>query len=524
MRFSLRISLAFTATFTAILAFSPALSAQQSSNPASSEEFQPSRVDIFAGYSFIDPLSRTNGILLKPIDAGALGSASYYFSRHWGIQLEGGFHPDGPNECIYSGAAGPIYRFPLSGPFQPFLHAVGGAVKVGGPGLQPCTWGPGGAAGGGLDLGTHAFHNRLAIRLFQADFEYAHIDYGTAGALGLTGGTLNLHAARASAGLVLRLGSIAPPVPVGLSCSLLPAEAFPGDPVQIAATTSNVTLSGKKVPQWSWAVTGGVITGTSQNATVNTRGLAPGHYRVTAHLSDGPKPWESADCTADFTVMQFPPPTLTCEVNPNTVEPGEKAGVIAHGISTANRPLTYSFHPSGGKINGAGSVVALDTTGVLASGANNEDVNIDCTTTDDLGQSAYASTTLHVVAPPPVTKAGAPPTQPLCSLFFERDSRRPARVDNTAKACLDDVALSLTQQADARLVLIGESGEKEKYGEKLAAERALHARKYLTASKGIDPQRIELLTDSGKGQQVETVLVPQGATFDRTGTRPVREP
>jgi hypothetical protein len=205
------------------------------------------------------------------------------------------------------------------------------------------------------------------------------------------------------------------------------------------------------------------------------------------------------------------------------VEPGEKADVIAHGESSSNRPLTYSYHPYAGTITGQGSVVVLDTTGVLAAGVQKQDIDIDCTTSDDLGQSAHASTTLHVVAPPPVTRTGAPPTKNLCTITFDRDAKRPARVDNTAKACLDDVALSLNQQADAKLVVIGESGNKEKNGERLAAERALDAKKYLTRSRDIDPQRIELVINVGKGQQLENVLVPLGASFDRTGTMPVDE-
>jgi hypothetical protein len=300
---------------------------------------------------------------------------------------------------------------------------------------------------------------------------------------------------------------------------------FPGDPVQVTATTSNLALSSKKVPKWSWATTGGVISGTSQAATVNTKGVAPGNYQVTGHVTVGQRPWETAECSANFVVKQFPPPTITCEVDPGTVEPGDKSNVIGHGFSAAGRPLTYSFHPAEGTITGTGSTVVIHTeSGMLPAGVNKQDIRIDCTDTDDLGQSGHGYTTLHVVAPPPITKAGAPPTENLCTLSFERDAKRPLRVDNAAKACLDDIALSLTKQADAKLVLIGESGEKEKHGEKLAAERAINAKKYLSGSKGIDPERIDLVTNVGKGQQVESVLVPPGATFDRTGTTPVDEP
>ena len=63
-------------------------------------------------------------------------------------------------------------------------------------------------------------------------------------------------------------------------------------------------------------------------------------------------------------------------------------------------------------------------------------------------------TNLTITAPyvPP-----APKTQALCSISFADDKKRPTRVDNEAKACLDQVALDLKQQADAKAVVVGES-------------------------------------------------------------------
>ena len=49
----------------------------------------------------------------------------------------------------------------------------------------------------------------------------------------------------------------------------------------------------------------------------------------------------------------------------------------------------------------------------------------------------------------------------LCSVSFERDAKRPTRVDNEAKACLDDVALGLQRSSDAKLALVGNEDAKE---------------------------------------------------------------
>jgi hypothetical protein len=112
---------------------------------------------------------------------------------------------------------------------------------------------------------------------------------------------------------------------------------------------------------------------------------------------------------------------------------------------------------------------------------------------------------------------------------FERDKRRPARVDNEAKACLDDVALSLQRSSDAKLAVVGNSTAKEKTAPKgrkapdLAAARAVNTKDYLVSERGIDASRIQVYTGSTDGQTVTTTLVPAGANLDSSGLTPVDE-
>jgi hypothetical protein len=114
-----------------------------------------------------------------------------------------------------------------------------------------------------------------------------------------------------------------------------------------------------------------------------------------------------------------------------------------------------------------------------------------------------------------------PQTQQLCSLSFERDKAHPVRVDNEAKGCLDDIALTLNQKTDAKLIIVGdfEAPEKENAG----AARALDTRQYLTKEKGIDSSRIELRVGDTPGKTVTTTLVPAGAVFDASGTHTFSE-
>jgi hypothetical protein len=144
-----------------------------------------------------------------------------------------------------------------------------------------------------------------------------------------------------------------------------------------------------------------------------------------------------------------------------------------------------------------------------------------------------------ILAPPPPPPA--PKTQALCSISFTNDPKRPTRVDNEAKACLDQVALDLKQQADAKAVVVGEASadeaaktaKQEKYGathrrfkvEDFASQRAVNAKDYLVTEQGIDASRISVATGTTAGQTAEDYLVPAGANFstDVPGTTPVVE-
>jgi hypothetical protein len=157
---------------------------------------------------------------------------------------------------------------------------------------------------------------------------------------------------------------------------------------------------------------------------------------------------------------------------------------------------------------------------------------------DDKGHTATANTNLTIVAPiiPP-----PPKSQALCTLSFATDKKRPMRVDNEAKACLDQVALDLKQQSDAKAVLVGEqitdeaatTAKQEKFAAKhkhakvdlFAAQRAVDAKDYLVTEQGIDASRISVATGTADSQTVENYLVPSGATFtnDVQGTTPVDE-
>ena len=364
------------------------------------------------------------------------------------------------------------------------------------------------AAGGGLDI---RLTHRIAIRAVQGEYFMTRFDNL------VTGKSSSEADARLSTGLVFRFGGNPGPQapelgPLSYSCSINPSSLYPGDRVAVSGTALN--LDPAKTAVYTWSADGGTVTGTSETGAIDTTNLAAGTYTLKGHVSEGGKPDENADCGASYVVKAFEPPTVSCSSNPSTVLSGDPSTITAIGVSPQNRTLTYSYSSTSGSVSGSGSTATLSTAGTALGG-----VSVTCGVADDKGGNASGTTSVTIAAP-------APPPMPavseMCSVKFERDLRRPVRVDNEAKACLDEVALSLQHSSDASLVLVGNSSSAEKGGSKLASERAINTKAYLVNEKGIDSSRITVYTGSQNGKVVSTVLVPAGATFDSTGDSPVR--
>lgn len=508
------------------------------------------RWDFFAGYSYLSPHAtvetRLNYTLTEPfsdvpVKGEVIGSIARYFNKHWGLELVGDIHlqndyPDPPNyvprNSFSGGSAGVIYRFRNSATTA-FVHALVGGEIADGPHYQDDNWGPVGTIGGGVDCETSLFKHHMAIRLIQADYQRVYEDWGK----DMSGGIGNINAYRLSAGAVFHSGTGASQEVMGLACLASKASIYPGEPVTVTATASNLNPRQSAIYTWS----GSGVSGNGDRATVDTSSLEAGTYTVSVEARESRPtrdclrviPPQHASCTATFTVKRFEPPTITCVPSPATIKPGETTTITATGVSPQNRPLTYSYAASAGTITGSGATAIFSSTG-----APTGVVEIPCTVADDKGQTATSTTTVTILPPyvPPVEHSEA-----LCSISFSTDKKRPERVDNEAKACLDEVALDLQKQPDAKLVVVGNADQQEKTRtereEKLAqkrkgvkvdqaaAERAVNAKDYLVKEKGIDASRISVATGPANGQMAEDYLVPAGASFtsDVTGTTAVDE-
>jgi outer membrane protein OmpA-like peptidoglycan-associated protein len=133
---------------------------------------------------------------------------------------------------------------------------------------------------------------------------------------------------------------------------------------------------------------------------------------------------------------------------------------------------------------------------------------------------SLVSGSLHAALQEPQT----PTTQTLCSIEFGHDLKRPTRVDNEAKACLDDVAMNLQRDRDASLIIVGHSAAGEK--QSFAAQRAANVKVYLVQEKGIDGSRLSIRAGGGKHDKNANIyLIPVGAVLtEEKDAAPVKEP
>jgi hypothetical protein len=326
-------------------------------------------------------------------------------------------------------------------------------------------------------------------------------------------------------------------MPITLACNATPPSIYQGDAVTATATVGSVSSKKNVNVIYNWSGTG--VTGNGSTATVATGTLNPGSYTVNAEVKEGKKgkeglkPGQSAQCSASFTVKEFEPPTVSCSANPLVIKPGDSSTITCTGLSPQNRPLTYSYTATAGAIGGSGATAVFSS-----AGAPTGKVGITCNVLDDKAHAASADTSVTIEAPalPP-----PPHVQELCGVSFARDARRPTRVDNEAKACLDQIALDLKQAPDATAVIVADANAKEKQitakQEKSASkhkhakveyfdqQRAVNMKDYLVEEQGIEANRISVATGAGGDQNAQSYLVPAGASFasDVQGTTPTDE-
>jgi hypothetical protein len=127
-----------------------------------------------------------------------------------------------------------------------------------------------------------------------------------------------------------------------------------------------------------------------------------------------------------------------------------------------------------------------------------------------------------------------PGVEKICAIKFDHDAKRPARVEDSALPCLNEVVERLNRRSDLKLVLVASADPvrdhaQKDYGamregedatgadlrfEDIAMYRAINTKDYLTRWNKVNASRILPTTDEHtKSQEVTLYLVPGDATF-----------
>jgi hypothetical protein len=487
------------------------------------QDVETPKYDIFVGYQWLHPggtvsappPNYNNPTPLKiPDMAKGFGTAfTYNWSKYLGLEGDFGHNWDSFESTV---SAGPKLTFRTE-EANYFLHTLLSYNRLDVDGL-PGSNGIGSILGGGMDL---KLTRKVYWRLFEADYVWARHNYSDVVSSSFPDlRRVSLEGARLRTGLVFNFGYPELAAPTA-SCSVQPSEVMVGEPITATATTTN--FNPKHALNYAWSATGGKVTGKDNTASIDTNGVAGGNYTVTAHITDPKKKTGGeATCSANYTVKEPPknPPTMSCSANPSSLQAGGSSTITCTCTSPDNVPVTVGgWTASSGTVSGSGNTATLNTAGASAGPST-----VSATCTDSRGLTSPASTQVTVENPPP-----PPPPQAskLTDCDFENMAKigKPWRVDNECKGKLDDVAKNLQQNADNKLVIVGNAEPAEKR-KNLAAERAVNSKAYLTggeAKLGIDPNRIETRTSSEGTKTAEYWIVPGGGAFSEANTQPVDE-
>ena len=97
---------------------------------------------------------------------------------------------------------------------------------------------------------------------------------------------------------------------------------------------------------------------------------------------------------------------------------------------------------------------------------------------------------------------------------FEKNPKKPWRVDNDCKDVLDKLALRVQQMPNGKVAIVGYTDQEEVVNaEQLGAQRAVNVKYYLTTDgpTKIDASRIEPRQDGAKGKATHFYFVADGS-------------
>ena len=478
------------------------------------------KVEIPLGFSMINVHPNLDPITSFNVFGGG-GQVDFNFGNYFGIKADfmgytqgSGLRNQLEKHGFVGAANGNVFTYMFgpqvkkhTGVFQPFGEALFGAAHtnayatiltdegkiLSGSGDNN---GFAMALGGGIDL---QVARHFAIRPVEVDYLLTRFT-----ANHVSGYTANQNNFRYFGGLEFLLGG-APPVPVTASCSASPAAVWSGDPVTVTITGAN--FNPKHTLAYAWTGNSGKLnSATSETTSIDTAGLAPGSYSANGTVTDPKeKKNNTASCAASFTIKQPAPPVVSCSASTTTIAIGESATITMTASDPQGWPLTYSWTNSGGTMSSNGTSVTVTATNADAGNS----ITASGTATDARANlTASCSASVNV---PAVQKCTVIEDWGECT--FEKNPKKPWRVDNDCKDTLDKLSLRLQQMPNGKLDIVGYTNEEESVNvQQLGSQRSVNVKYYLTTDgpNKVDASRVAPRQGSTKGQATHFYFVPEG--------------
>ncbi len=219
---------------------------------------------------------------------------------------------------------------------------------------------------------------------------------------------------------------------------------------------------------YAWTVDGKSIDHTAASFEFGTTGRSLGAHTVGVTVTDVDR--MTANCSFQVTIERRPneAPTVALTLDKTSVYAGAPVTAKAEGKDPHNDELTYAWKLNGRSRSETGTKVEIATAG-LSGGRH----SVGVTVRDDRGATGTDTKSFSVREKLVVQVSGL-------------------RLDNVAKAKLDEVALKMQQTAALRATLTGHTDDRgsEEGNERMGLKRAQAVQKYLVQEHKIEEGRL----------------------------------
>ncbi|MDT4896304.1 MAG: hypothetical protein QOH25_1381 [Acidobacteriota bacterium] len=261
--------------------------------------------------------------------------------------------------------------------------------------------------------------------------------------------------------------------------------------IPLTATLTNFSTA----LRYNWRASGGRINGDGPNATWDLSGAQPGTYTATIEVDNNRNDGCVAFTSTKVIVRPCPPPPVVC---PNV-------SIYCPDTVTLGAPVTFTANLSGGTANITPVYNWTISAGTIISGQGTPSIQVDTTGLGGQPITANLSVEGYNLSCPANCTVQVP--RKISSTLV--DYYPPIRL-NDEKARLDNFAIQLQNDPNAKGYVVVYGGTKAKAGEK--QKRVKRAYDYLVNTRGISADRI--VTMEGGVRDVTTTelwIVPLGA-------------